>query len=127
LPTGPPTSAAASLLYSSALVENSSALVDILQRFRAEFQFVLIDTPPILYTSDARILCRAADAALFIARAGRTTRDAARAACKRLAEDGTLIVGAVLNDWNPKTASDGSYKEYEKYYGKYYKDGGAAG
>jgi succinoglycan biosynthesis transport protein ExoP len=118
LPAGPPSSATASVLYSSALVENSSALIEILRRLRAEFQVVLIDTPPILYTSEARILCRAADAALFIARADRTTRDAAQAAYKTLAADGTSVLGAVLNGWNPKTASDGSYKDHEKYYTK---------
>jgi polysaccharide biosynthesis transport protein len=116
LPAGPPISGTTSLLYSSALVENSSAIVKLLQRFRAEFQFVLIDTPPFLYTSDARILCRVADALLFIARAEYTTRDAAQAAYKRLAEDGAPVLGAVLNGWNPKTATDGSYKKYEKYY-----------
>jgi capsular exopolysaccharide synthesis family protein len=115
LPAGPPTSAAASLLYSSALAENSSAIVEILHHFRAKFQFVLIDTPPILYTSDARILCGAADGVLLITRADHTTRDAAQAAYKRLADGGTSVLGAVLNGWNPKTALDEYYKNYEKY------------
>jgi Mrp family chromosome partitioning ATPase len=37
---------------------------------------------------------------VLVVRANRTTREAAAAACQRFADDGTLVLGAVLNDWN---------------------------
>ncbi len=34
------------------------------------------------------------------------------AACQRFSEDGTKILGTILNDWNPKPAPDGYYGYY---------------
>ena len=63
-------------------------------------------------------LGRLADAVVFIARAGHTTRDAALAAHQRLAEDGINVLGTILNDWNPKRSSKGYYGYHHgSYYG----------
>jgi Mrp family chromosome partitioning ATPase len=69
-----------------------------------------------LQIPDARVVARLADAALIVIRAGKTTRDAALAARQRLNEDGTAILGTVLNDWNPKSSLNGYYGYQESYY-----------
>jgi succinoglycan biosynthesis transport protein ExoP len=92
LPAGP--SVSTSLLFSPALPE-------LISRFKREFDMVLVDTPPVLHMSDARVVGRHADAAVLIIRAGKTTRDSAVAARGQLAEDGTRVLGTVLNDWKP--------------------------
>jgi Mrp family chromosome partitioning ATPase len=81
---------------------------------------ILIDTPPMLQMTDARIAGRFADAVVLVARAGETTRDAMLAAKERLNEDGIRILGTVLNDWNPKKSPGGYYGRYqENYYSRY--------
>jgi Mrp family chromosome partitioning ATPase len=62
---------------------------------------VLIDTPPVLTFADARMVGRMADGVIIVVRANRTDRAEAMAAAQRIFEDGTPIVGAVLNDWDP--------------------------
>jgi succinoglycan biosynthesis transport protein ExoP len=113
LPAGPPTEAAAHLLYSP----NFAALI---ARFRTEYDMILIDAPPALHMTDARVAARLADGVVLVSRAGKTTRDALLAAGDRFLEDRIAIIGTILNDWNPKKAPRGyyayaaSYKPYQK-------------
>ena len=42
----------------------------------------------------------------------KTNHEPAMAARNRFAEDGTRILGVVLNDWNPKSSLESSYGYY---------------
>jgi polysaccharide biosynthesis transport protein len=95
LPSGPGTVSITNLLYSGRM----AALVD---RVRRDFDITIIDTPPMSYLSDARVLGQLADAAILVIRAARTTRDEARAAKQRLVDDGIRVLGTILNAWEPK-------------------------
>jgi capsular exopolysaccharide synthesis family protein len=116
LPSGPPTTSAANLLYSPHLAE-------LLAKFKTEYDMVLVDTPPVLQMTDARVVARVADGLVFVVRAGQTTRDAAVAACQRFSADRIRVIGTILNDWNPKTSPNGYYGSYKNAYsGGYYGD-----
>jgi capsular exopolysaccharide synthesis family protein len=110
--SGSSTSAATSLLYSTKVPE-------LLVELQKEFQTVLLDTPPMLQIPDARVLGRMADAVILVVRAGQTTRDAAIAAGRRFSEDGTPVLGTILNDWNPKHSVNGYYGYSNSYYKSY--------
>jgi capsular exopolysaccharide synthesis family protein len=117
LPSGAESAAASNLLYS----ERMAALLELMEK---EFDTVLIDTPPVMQIPDARILGRLADAVILVLRAGQTSRDAALAVRERLAEDGTRVLGAILNDWDPKRVGASRYGYgygYERY--RYYRYG----
>jgi capsular exopolysaccharide synthesis family protein len=92
LPAGGSPDQASRMLYSPRLAE-------LLRAVRVQFDTVLIDTPPVLSMPDARVVARLADSVVLVVRANRTTREAASIACQRFADDGTLVLGAVLNDW----------------------------
>ena len=110
LPSGPVSNAAATLLF-------SRQMPGLLKDLQRQFDLILIDTPPMLQIPDARVLGRLADAVLLVLRAGHTTRDAAMAARQRFEEDGTPVLGTILNDWNPKASGGGYYGYYKGYYG----------
>ena len=115
LPAGESTSAALSLLY-------GNKMPDLLRQLKQQFDVILIDTPPMLQISDARVLARMVDAVILVLRADLTTRDAAQAAVQRFREDGSDVLGTILNDWNPKHAPGGyygygKYAGYQRYYG----------
>ena len=117
LTAGPATHAAANLLYSPSLPE-------LIELFKTQFEMIIIDTPPMLQMPDARVVARSADGVILVVRANSTTRDAALAARQRFSEDGTRLLGTILNDWNPKHSPNGYYGYYGGYYGgygKYYK------
>jgi capsular exopolysaccharide synthesis family protein len=112
LTSGAMTSAATTLLYSTRMPE-------LLTKLREQFETIFIDTPPVLQIPDARMLGRLADRTILVVRAGVTTRDAIAAACRRFSEDGTEVLGTVLNYWNPKHSSYGYYGYYSRNNGYY--------
>jgi len=116
LTSGSTTSAATSLLYSNRMPE-------LLQKLGTEFETIFIDTPPMLQIPDARVLGRMVDRVIMVVRAGKTTRDAAMAARQRFSEDGTEMLGTILNDWNPRQSPNGYYGYHSGYYYGGYKNG----
>jgi Mrp family chromosome partitioning ATPase len=89
----------------------------LLERLRTEFDMILIDAPPMIWLADARVLGRVADGVVLVLRAGRTTHESALFAMQRFADDGTCVLGTILNNWDPK--NNGSYNCYKDYAGMY--------
>jgi len=111
LASGPSSVASCNLLYSREFPE-------LLQELKKEYEFVLIDTPPVLQVADARVIGRFADGIILVVRAGQTARSAAAAAHERLDAVRANVVGLILNDWDPSSSSLGYYAEYARSYGK---------
>ncbi len=87
---------------------------DLLARLRRECDLILIDTPPLLHISDARIIARHADGTVLVFRSGLTTCEDASSVQNILAHDSVRVLGTVLNDFNP--GSEGRYGYYKSYY-----------
>jgi polysaccharide biosynthesis transport protein len=84
----------------------------LLKRLRAEFDMIMVDAPPMIHLADARVLGRLADGVILVIRAGQTTTENALFASQRFAEDGTRVLGTVLNSWDPKTTGRYGYGSY---------------
>jgi capsular exopolysaccharide synthesis family protein len=76
---------------------NSDRVPQLLAALKRQFSMVLIDTPPALGVSYARVLARLADATVLVIRADHTTIEVARAAYQRLVEDRIRVDGTILN------------------------------
>lgn len=99
---------------------HSPRMVELLRQFRTTFDMVLIDTPPMLQISDARVIGRLVDGMIVVFRSGKTTRDIAAMATQRLTEDGIPVLGTILNDWDIKrTDSYGYGAQYYEGYAAY--------
>jgi capsular exopolysaccharide synthesis family protein len=97
-------------------VLGGSRFRETLTHLSANFDLVLLDTPPLLAASDAAIIGRNVDGVLLVVRAGHVDRVAIRQAIRQLANVGANVVGAVLNDPDGAVAKHGGYHHYE-YYG----------
>jgi succinoglycan biosynthesis transport protein ExoP len=84
----------------------------LLKRLRTEFDMIMMDAPPMIHLADARVLGRLADGVILVVRAGQTTTESALFARQRFAEDGTRVLGTVLNSWDPKTSGRYGYGSY---------------
>ncbi len=93
----------------------SQRMIQLIERLRQEFDFVLLDTPPVVAVTDALLLGHVADATIIVARAGVSHIDALLRAMDSVERSGANLLGVVLNDFNPV----GSYGPYYKYY-QYY-------
>jgi polysaccharide biosynthesis transport protein len=85
----------------------SQRLLALIMRLRREFEYIIIDTPPVLDFADARFLGRVADGVLLVLRSGSTDRGRAFSACQRMIEDGLVVLGTILNDWNVSNSQYG--------------------
>lgn len=93
---------------------HSARMRDLIRRVREEFDTVIIDSPPLVQFSDARVLGRWADGVLLVFRSRKTTLEVAVGAQRCFVEDGTRVVGTILNDWNPRHS--GSFRSYRRGY-----------
>lgn len=84
------------------------------------FDWVILDSPPVLAVADASILANTATGVVFVVGADQTSRQAARAALEQLAAVQAHVIGAVLNrvdlEKNPYYYSAYYRKEYSRYY-----------
>ncbi len=94
----------------------SPRMSTLLKRLRAEFDMILMDAPPMIHLADARVLGHLSDGVVLVIRAGQTTTESALSACQRFAEDGTRVLGTILNSWDPKTTGSYGYGGYADYH-----------
>jgi receptor protein-tyrosine kinase len=91
------------LLSSGALKSNSASLLsserlkERLKELRSEFEFVIIDAPPLTQYGDAMAIGQLTDGIVLILEAGATRREAAQAVTADLRTSKIPILGAVLN------------------------------
>jgi Mrp family chromosome partitioning ATPase len=83
----------------------------ILLRCGELYDYVVIDSPPILSVTDGVILARQADAVVLVVRHGKSSKHVVRRARDILLRSGAGITGIVLN------AVDLNSPEYYGYYG----------
>lgn len=99
---------------------NSRAMEELLGALETQYNYVVIDSPPILAVTDAAVLAAQADGSVLVVRSGRTDQRAARRAMEQLDRVGVHVLGAVLNEVPPNVTEE-SY--YFKYIYSYYSDG----
>jgi succinoglycan biosynthesis transport protein ExoP len=102
-------------------VLSSPLTLESLRQLREEFEYVLVDSPPLLSVADSRILATMTDAVVLVARAHSTPFDAVRRARALLYGAGARILGIALNDVDFRREGYGyGYKGYYYRYGHGY-------
>ena len=95
---------------------DSHRMAELLQQLAEEYDYVLLDSPPVLPVTDAVILSRFVDATILVARAYQTPMPVIQETSDYLRGLGAKILGVVLN---------GIHREKADYYSKdmfrYYK------
>jgi polysaccharide biosynthesis transport protein len=114
MPTGPLPPNAADLL-------GGSRLLSLITQSLESFDFVVIDSPPVMGLADAQLLSSAAVATIFVVGSGQTKSGAIRAALKRLELARAPIIGSVVTKFDVKNAAYGyGYGGYGANYNNYY-------
>jgi len=98
----------------------ASRLAPFFERLRMQYDYVLIDTPPLNLFTDAALIGAHADATLLVARADRTERQALKFAVLQLQHVQANLAGAILNgvDLRRNSRYRGGY-DFGRY-GAYY-------
>ena len=97
-------------------VLSSPKTSELLRKLHEEFEYVLVDSPPILSVADSRILATLTDAVVLVTRAYETPYEVVRRARSLLYGAGARILGVALNDVHlRKKGYGGKYGYYEQY------------
>ena len=105
IPAGPEFSSAPEMF-------GTSRMALMFSKWRSEYDYVVVDTPPVLAASDALTLSDHCDATILVVRAGVTTKQSAARVRHELEQTRTGIAGVVMN------AIDQASPEYRPYYGR---------
>jgi len=97
----------------------SYEMLGLLDRLANEFDYVVVDSPPILPVTDSVVLSRFVDGVVLVVRGGNTPRRIISDAKERLVSVGARILGTILNDVD---LTGGDYYHYSRYYTSYYQE-----
>lgn len=90
----------------------------ILQSFAKNYDFVLLDTPPVFVGAEVLTLSRMVDKTVFVVRWGHTRRDTALDALKQLVEAQADVAGVALSRVDPRRYRQFAYGHLNYQYSR---------
>ena len=98
---------------------SSQQMRDLLDDLRQKYDYILLDTPPVVAVTDAAILSRLVDAVGVVIASGKVHRREVVTALQQLKNVRAKVMGVVLNSLNMRQLY-GPYYYYYHYYNYYY-------
>ena len=99
-------------------IVNKEQIKKFLDVLKMEYDFVIVDSPPVQPVSDTLILAQASDYNLFVIRSEETRTASFMSSIKKIQNVGAKINGIVINDLD--TSKDSYYSYYYSYSPEYY-------
>ena len=106
---------------------NSPRFAEFLETLEEHFDWVIVDSPPVMAVSDASVVAHLADGLIFVVGADQTSRYAAAAALQQLKRVKAKFLGGVLNRVNLRRDSYYYSHYYKASYSNYYKSSAGEG
>ncbi|MFQ6034443.1 MAG: polysaccharide biosynthesis tyrosine autokinase [Sedimentisphaerales bacterium] len=95
----------------------SARMQELIKEQRKIYDYIIVDSPPVLLVSDAKVLAKLVDATILVLNAAATSRGAAQRAIGELRAVGASVVGCVL--FAVRAMKGGYFHEQFKSYRKY--------
>lgn len=92
----------------------STKMKNFIENLRESYEYIILDTPPIIAVTDAQLLSRYADGCLLVVASNQAERAAAVKAKELLEKVNAKILGVVLNKL--EVQGKGYYGSYYSYY-----------
>lgn len=103
---------------------SSQSFGRLIEQARGLYDYVLIDTPPVLVVPDARVIAQVADAVVYVVHWDRTPKAQVEEGLRQLRSVNVAVTGLVLSRIDPKGMKrygyGGRYGPYSRYGRSYY-------
>ena len=99
-------------------IVNKEQIKKFLDVLKMEYDYVIVDSPPVQPVSDTLILTQASDYNLFVIRSEETRTVSFMSSIKKIQNVGAKINGIIINDLD--TSKDSYYSYYYSYSPQYY-------
>ncbi len=103
---------------------NTQVMDTLIRELKFYYDYVLVDSPPVVPVSDAMLLSNCTDGVVVVVKAGSTAREVAKRAVEILASSEANILGVVLNNSRNSLPYYYDYTHYHYSYGQSPKDSG---
>ena len=102
---------------------DSPDFAKMMEELGKNFDYVIVDAPPIGVVIDAAVVAKSCDGAVFIVEYGKRSKREVSDAVQQLEQSGCPVLGCVINMVTVKSLAEKSYykKYYSNHYSKYYK------
>ncbi|MFO7770243.1 MAG: CpsD/CapB family tyrosine-protein kinase, partial [Roseovarius gahaiensis] len=102
-------------------VLSSAKFTALIDGLRQQYDYVIIDTPPVLVVPDARIISAIADAIVYVVHWDKTTQGQVDDGLKQLRSQNVPITGLVLSQIDPKGMRRYGYSDQYGAYSRFAK------
>lgn len=99
----------------------SEQMKSLLAMLRSQYDLIIVDSPPVLAISDARILSQICDTTVFVVRWRETRREAVIYGMRQLMRSNGRLAGALLSQVNVRKHARYGFGDSGYYYGRYRK------
>jgi Mrp family chromosome partitioning ATPase len=96
----------------------SGRMAFLVDHLKTRFDFIIVDTPPVMLATDALLIAPRTDGAVVVVKAGNTDRKILQDVIEQFNTVNQPVIGMVLNQVDMK--KEGYYRYYQKYYSSYY-------
>ena len=83
----------------------SNAMTELLDRLKEEYDYVIIDSPPVQAVTDSQVLSTKVDATILVIKVEKTKKESVRNSIKLLKQVNANIIGTVLNGIDTKRSN----------------------
>jgi capsular exopolysaccharide synthesis family protein len=96
-------------------VLEAKKLKDLIATLKEQYDYVLLDTPPVIAVSDALYISKLADGIIFVVAQGKAKKSVVREAISNIKNHGVNIIGLVLTQVDLKSGIYGYGQNYAYY------------
>ena len=97
-------------------VLEANKMRELIKKLRENYDYVLLDTPPVIAVSDALYVAKNADGIIFIVAQGVAKKNLVKEAIQTLRSNNVPIIGTVLTQVNTKSGTYGYGYDYSYKY-----------
>lgn len=94
---------------------SSAKMIDFLAMLKGQYDYIILDSPPIIAVTDSEIMAELVDASILVVSASKTEKEMMERSALTLMNERSTFIGVVLNNFAYRNGYSSYYKHYYYY------------